>query len=292
MPSAEERRPAPLGLLALAFAAYSLAHLGNNTVLSRGTPGRVLFELQSASGGWIEPVLLRSQVVLGAFLLVIVALGRRSLSELGWRARDLVPGLKLYVGAWCALQLGLAAAAWRASGALAWHPMWSRFGAGAVLGGVLAQAFGHALVEDTAFRGFFLPQLRAHLARFGALRVTLLGTFVALVGSALLFGAAHLPTRLLVKSTGGMALVSEQWGFLSAGLALGLAYLVTRNLFSVIGLHVLLNDPAPLVDVPGTLLNRATLVVFAGTLAIAWLRRRRRERAAPEAAGADVRRAA
>jgi membrane protease YdiL (CAAX protease family) len=274
----EERRPASLRLLVCALAAYSLAHLFNNTVFELGAPRRALTALQSASGGWIEPVLLRSQVVLAAFLAVVVVLGRVRMAELGWRARDLVPGLAVYASAWLVLQLGLAACVLRQGSALAWHPMWARFGAGAVLGGVLAQGLGHALVEDTAFRGFFLPELRARLVRPGTLLAVLALTALAVLGSALLFGLAHLPTRVLVKGSGLAAVLREQGHFLSAGIALGLAYLATRNLFTVIGLHVLLNDPAPAVAVPGTVLNRATLVVFGGVIALSLAGRLRRER--------------
>lgn len=288
----EERRPVGLRLLLAAFAAYSLAQLFNNTVLELEAPRRVLLELQRASNGWIEPVLVRSQVVLVAFLLVIVLFGRKRVSDAGWRARDVVPGLLVYVGAWLVLQLGLVAAVLRQGVALAWHPMWTRFGVGAVLGGVLAQALGHALVEDTAFRGFFLPQLRARLAQPRVKLMAFLFPLIAVLGSALLFGLAHVPTRLLVKGSGLGELVREQGHFLSAGLALGLAYLATRNLFAVVGLHVLLNDPAPLVDVPGTVLNRAVLVVFGGVVVLAAWRRWRAHRSGAEPLEHASRRAA
>jgi CAAX protease family protein len=288
------------GLLAAALAAYSLAHLFNNTVLALPRPKAALLQLQSASGGWIEPVLVRSQVVLAVFLAVVVLFGRRRMADLGWRPRHVLPGLVTYFVAWCGLQLGLVLLVLRQGGELAWHPMWLRFGIGAVAGGVLAQAFGHALVEDTAFRAFFLPELRKRLLG-GRTVLAGLGLLVlALLGSAALFGLAHLPTRLLVMGTSLGELAREQVHFLSAGLALGAAWLATRNLFAVVGLHVLLNDPAPLVDVPGTVLNRAVLVVFGGVVVLASLRRwrlwreRRRAGAPQEADGvrAEPRRAA
>jgi membrane protease YdiL (CAAX protease family) len=287
-------RPVRLRLLLAAFLAYSLAHLFNNTVLELDGPRRALLRLQIASGGWIEPLLVRSQVVLAAFLAVVVGAGRRRLSEVGWRARDLLPGLLVYAGAWAVLQLGLLAAVLRQGVELAWHPMWTRFGLPAVLGGVLAQLLGHALAEDTAFRGFFLPGLRARVLRRGSLLAALGLLALALLGSALLFGLAHVPTLVLVHGADLAELAVSQGHFLSAGLALGLAYLATRNLVAVVGLHVLLNDPAPVVAVPGEVLNRATLVVFAGVVALAFARRARRARRlgiAPEGAP-EARRAA
>ena len=287
MTEAAPRRSASLALLVAAFVAYSLAHLFNNTVLELEGPRRALAHLQIASGGWIEPLLVRSQVVLAAFLAVVVLFGRRPLAALGWRARQLAPGLLVYLGAWGLLQLGLVAAVVRQGHALELHPMWTSFGLPAVLGGVLAQLAGHALVEDTAFRGFFLPELRARLARATSL-LALAFAALALVGSSLLFGLAHLPTLVLVQGTSLAELVARQAHFLSAGLALGLAYLATRNLFAVVGLHVLLNDPAPIVAVPGLVLNRAVLVVFGGVIVLSCvhrlrrLRRRRAQRAASE----------
>jgi len=266
MTSDASDRPASLRLLAAALGAYSLAHLFNNTVLELAGPKHALEALQQWSGGWIEPVLVRSQVVLLAFLAVVVGFGKRRFADVGWRAGSLLPGLATYAGAWLALQLVLVAAVLAKGEPLALHPKWSQLGVAAVLGGVVAQAFGHALVEDTAFRAFFLPELRARAVRVGFALAPYLAVGLALFGSALLFGLAHLPTRALVKSSGWSALLGEQWGFLSAGLALGLAFVVTRNLFVVIGLHVLLNDPAPLVSASGATLNRAVLVVFSAVL--------------------------
>lgn len=271
------RRSASLGLLVAAFVAYSLAHLFNNTVLELDGPRLALQRLQIASGGWIEPLLVRSHVVLLAFLAVVLVLGRQGFGALGWRARQVVPGLLVYLGAWCVLQIGLVLAVVRRDGTLELHPMWTSYGLPAVLGGVLAQLGGHALVEDTAFRGFFLPELRARLARPASL-VALVVTALALVGSSLLFGLAHLPTLVLVHGVGLAELVARQAHFLSAGLALGLAYLATRNLFAVVGLHVLLNDPAPVVAVPGWVLNRAVLIVFGGVILLGFVRRFRRLR--------------
>ncbi|MSR63613.1 MAG: CPBP family intramembrane metalloprotease [Planctomycetes bacterium] len=274
-------RPASLRLLAAALGAYSLAHLFNNSVLELAGPKQALEALQHWSGGWIEPVLVRSQVVLLAFLVVVVGFGKRRFAGLGWRAGNVLPGLVTYVGAWLALQLVLAGAVLAQGQALELHPKWTQLGVAAVLGGVVAQACGHALVEDTAFRAFFLPELRARSVRVGFVLAPLLAVALALFGSALLFGLAHLPTRALVKSSGWSALAAEQWNFLSAGLALGLAFVVTRNLFVVIGLHVLLNDPAPLVSVSAALLNRGVLVVFAGVLVATLLRARAARRRVP-----------
>jgi membrane protease YdiL (CAAX protease family) len=288
------RRPPSLRLIGAALATYSLAHLFNNTVLELPAARHALSQLQIASGGWIEPLLVRSWVVLALFLGVVLGFGRRRFADLGWRARHVVPGLLIYLGAWSTLQLGLVAAVLRQQVALEFHPMWTRFGLPAVLGGVLAQYCGHALVEDTAFRGFVLPALRARVTRRNSLVVVSVLVLFAVVVSALLFGLAHLPTLVLTRGTSVKELVLQQGSFLSAGIALGLAYVATRNLVAVVGLHVLLNDPAPIVAVPGEVLNRATLVVFAGLVVLGFAHRLRRARRLRRAQGAatEVRKAA
>jgi membrane protease YdiL (CAAX protease family) len=281
-------KPASTKLLLAALLAYSLAHLVNNTVLATPAASEALAGLQRVSGGWIEPVLVRSQVVLASFLAVVLLAGRRRFSDLGWRPGLLLPALLGWLGAWLALQLGLAAVELVTGGGLAWHPSWSR-GAGVVLGGVLAQACGHALAADTAFRGFFLPELRGRASDLGGA----LATGLALAGSALLFGLAHLPTRVFVRGSFGVDLAGELWGFFTAGLALGVAYLATRNLFLVVALHVLWNDPAPLVQVPGELLYNMKAVVCASVIASLWLRNRRAVKAGElEREDASLKRAA
>lgn len=272
------RKPASLLLLLSAFAAYSAAHFVNNSLFELPAPRAALLALEAASGGWIEPVLVRSQVVLLAFLFVVLVVGRRRPAEVGWSARKLLPGLATTLGAWVVLQLGLFAWVLRHDQPLELHSSWARVGIAGVLSGVLTQAFGHALVEDTAFRGFFLPALRARFVRPASLLALAGVLLVGVAGSSLLFGLAHLPTRALLKGSGFTDLLGEQWEFYSAGVALGVAFIVTRNLFTVVGLHVLLNAPAPLVQVPGAVLRSAILCVFALVVILSGLRSARKLR--------------
>jgi membrane protease YdiL (CAAX protease family) len=276
MPARPVPEPVPPGLLLAAFGAYSLAHLANQTLLARPDAVRALADVRAASGGWIEPLLVRSQVILAAFLFVVIVLGARGPRDVGWRARHVLPGILVTLGAWAILQLGLALAVLAHGGVLAPHPLWAHRGVVPVLAAVLAQALGHALVEDTAFRGFFLPQLRRRIARPGTL--ALLAAAGALAGSALLFGLAHLPARALVARSDLLALAREQAHFVSAGLALGRGALATRNLFVVVGLHVLLVEPATLVAAPPEWVHRGVLCAFAAVVAgaLAWRVRRRR----------------
>jgi membrane protease YdiL (CAAX protease family) len=267
-------QPAKLLLLLLAFLAYSGAHLLNNTLLA-GAQARVALErLHVASDGWVEPVMVRSLVVLGAFLIAVLWIGRRCAADIGWRSEHVLSGLFTWLGAWLALQIGLVGMKLLAGQPVVWHARWTMLGTGGLLGGALALALFHALAEDTAFRGFFLPELRARFAP----NDTMPGTVLAVVGAALLFGLAHLPTRFLVTGPSGTDLLGEQWGYFTAGVGLGVACLATRNLFAVIALHVLWNAPAPWIQVPGPLLHDVKTCVCAGVILLAWLGNRRQVR--------------
>src|SRR5262245_27648439 len=77
--------PAKVLVLLLAFLAYSGAQLLNDTLLA-GPQGRAVLErMHMASNGWLEPVLVRSLVVLGAFLIAVLWIGRRRAADIGWR---------------------------------------------------------------------------------------------------------------------------------------------------------------------------------------------------------------
>src|SRR5262245_759004 len=267
-------QPAKLLLLLLAFLAYCGAHLLNNTLLAGEQARAALEGLHVASDGWIEPVLVRSLVVLGTFLIAVLWIGRRCAADIGWRSELVLSGLFTWLGAWLALQIGLVGMKLLAGQPVVWHARWTMLGTGGLLGGALAQALGQALAEDTAFRGFFLPELRARFAPDGSMP----GTLLAIIGAALLFGLAHLPTRFLVAGLSGTDMLGEQWGFFTAGVALGVACLATRNVFAVIALHVLWSDPAPWIQVPGPLLHDVKTYVCAGVILLTWNGNRRQVR--------------
>lgn len=246
------------------LAAYCGAHLLNNLVIEGGGLEAGLERLHAASGGLVEPLLIRSWIVLTAFLLVRARVLRRGPVDLGWRRELVLPALRTTVLCWAALQVGLLALAGLRDAPVELHPMWMRRGALAVLGGVLAQALGHALAEETIFRGHFLELLRRREAACGPWRAAAR----AAVASSLLFGLAHLGVRVLVHEVGGLGLLQEQGHFFFAGLAFAVLYLATGNLLLTAALHALVNDPAPLVKASGTTVNGVLLVVLGGLVLV------------------------
>ena len=85
---------------------------------------------------------------------------------------------------------------------------------------LLGLAVGAAAAEEVVFRGVLLRHLEARA-----------GTWVALVVTAVLFGAVHL-TNPAATTWGVTALTIE------AGLSLGAAYVATRSLWLPVGLHL------------------------------------------------------
>ncbi|MEL7978148.1 CPBP family intramembrane glutamic endopeptidase [Isoptericola sp. F-RaC21] len=102
----------------------------------------------------------------------------------------------------------------------------------AVVGPVLAVAVGGAVTEELTFRGFALQALER-----------LLGSWVALALTALMFGLSHLLNPgATVWSTLAIAI--------EAGGLLGAAFLWRRNLWFAIALHVAWNGAVALLGIP------------------------------------------
>jgi uncharacterized protein len=102
----------------------------------------------------------------------------------------------------------------------------------AVVGPVVAVMFGVAVTEELMFRGFALQALER-----------LLGSWVALLVTALFFGLSHL---LNPGATAWSALAIA----IEAGGMLGAAFLWRRNLWFVVGLHLAWNTTVALLGLP------------------------------------------
>ena len=113
---------------------------------------------------------------------------------------------------WFAAVIGVVAAlgAYRVEG---WGSVTSAFA-------LLAAAAAASATEEVVFRGVLLRHLEARA-----------GTWVALVVTAVLFGAMHL-VNPAATTWGAIAIAIE------AGLALGAAYVATRSLWLPVGLHL------------------------------------------------------
>ena len=230
-------------VLALTAVAYAVTSLFVNGVLfQRGQAGAALDWVYSATGGLVNGTLVGGLCVLGTSVFIIVGLGQLRASDIGWRVRDVGSGLLVALALWVIIQ-GAQALLLVFRGDFTLHEAWKQSGPAGVLGGVLGQLLGNALAEETIFRGFFLPQFYLK-----ATRVFRRGTAltIALLGSQLLFAVSHLPNRFFVMGTTGLDILWDQLGLMAAGLVLAAVYLLTRNLFFAVGLHVLQNTPVPI----------------------------------------------
>jgi uncharacterized protein len=102
----------------------------------------------------------------------------------------------------------------------------------AVVGPAVALMCGVAVTEELMFRGFALQAIER-----------LLGSWIALLATALLFGLAHLLNPGATPWT-ALAIAIE------AGGLLGAAFLWRRNLWFVIGLHLAWNTTVALLGLP------------------------------------------
>lgn len=230
-------------VIGLAAVAWTTSAFLVNALLYRGGVGDKLRELHAATGGLIEPTLAGSLLVLLMFGYVVLVAGRLRLADLGWLREDLAPALITFIGFWALMQVVLAVIAITKGGHVTLHPSWQHAGPGPLIGGLLSQVFGNALAEETALRGFFFTQLGLR-----AKNPSRLGSFtVAATGSAVLFAVAHIPNRLLVKNVPIGHLVTDQVQLVIAGLLFALVFVLTRNLFTTVGLHALANDAVPAV---------------------------------------------
>ncbi len=146
------------------------------------------------------------------YLLYVRHVEHRAATELAaaHAARELAAGIFAGAGIFSLVMLVLVSGGWyRATGTNPWS---------GALAPLLAAA-GAAYVEELVMRGILFRNLEA-----------LLGSWLALAGTALLFGLAHLANPNATVAT-AVALALE------AGVLLGAAYMLTRRLWLAIGLH-------------------------------------------------------
>jgi membrane protease YdiL (CAAX protease family) len=210
----------------------------------------------------VEPTLPGSLAGFALFALIVFGIGGLRGRDVGWKAAAIGPAVLVTLGVWLAMQVVFVVMALRDGTPLALHEAWTVRGAGYVLGGLLAQLLGNALVEETEFQGFFLRQF-FHKAKRGSGELVALA--LALIGSPSLFALVHVPNRVFIKGLTGQDLLTDLAGTAVLGLLFAVVYLVTGNLFVSVGIHALRNAPTPLVQAPD---GRADAVWFGLTVAL------------------------
>lgn len=108
---------------------------------------------------------------------------------------------------------------------------------GYFIGEMLGQILGNSFLEETLFRGFLLVQIylcfkknRSHTSRI----------IYAMLISQSIFAAIHIPNRIYSGLT-GIEFVYDFIILVILGVIFSLIYILTKNLFFVIGVHSLMN---------------------------------------------------
>lgn len=221
--------------------------------------------LPDATAGWLTPTLLAGWILLGLTGLLLLGLAQLRPDDLGLRKTDVLPALLLALALWACIQIGNLVAAVLAQGSPAVHSGWEARGVGGVLGGLAAQLFGSALAEETLFRGFLLSQIHLLLARRHRQGVALGGAVLLSQG---LFALSHLPNRLVMGTPAG-SLAGDLLMLFFVGVVFAMLFVVTRNLFLVVGVHALGNAPVLLWEGSG---GQSSMVLLAVTtiLMLVW----------------------
>ena len=213
-------------------------------------PASISTQLHLATNGWINenlPVFVPlTLVIIGG---MVMAWGGQRLSDLGLRAGWAVRLALLLLAGWGMMQAIALIAALASGMGIALHPAWDKYGAGTLLGLLIAMVLGTAPFEDGLFRGYVLPQLNFLLG--GRIAGETGRVIAALLICAVIFALWHLPTILLNRSDIAPGAVAGALAYMMlGGVMLGLLYLRTGRLEVVIAAHALVNAPTMVVASP------------------------------------------
>lgn len=205
--------------------------------------------------------------------IVLFRVGRLRPSDVGWSVASCGRAMLVTLGFWVAMQPGLALFTLVKREELQWNDAWSLWGPGYLLGTLLSQLLGNALLEETLYRGFLLPQF--YLKTSGVCRKSV-ALALAVLGSTLLFALTHLPDQIIFRGRSVDDLLVPQCKLILQGLSYCAVYLVTRNIFVAVGLHSLFNQPARLLPVPFSPGVEMVWYSLVAILLLAWPLARRR----------------
>ncbi len=207
-----------------------------------------------ATSGWINVTLTVN--LIGLLLEVVILLciiGGLSLRDVGIRKEKLVSGLIGTLLFWISIHVLDFIMTFISNEEITFnqdlftHP-------NVVLGGFFGQIFGNALLEEIVFRGFLFVQILLLLTKHYKLKSPL---FIAMLLSQSIFAIIHIPNRIY-SGLVGMEYVYDFIQLVILGVIFSLIYVLTKNLFFVIGIHALLNEPPMLLD--SSFANFSTLI--------------------------------
>lgn len=175
--------------------------------------------------------------------IIILRCGKLCFYDLGLKKNKLFIAIIAMLTLWIFIQLLNAIITLIISEKLIINSDWNKHGASIMLGNFIAQIFGNCFFEELAFRGFLLIQIckkfKGEKSKF----------FTCVVGSQIIFALIHIPNRI----SSGMNVVNILISLIAVliiGVLFAITYLVTDNIFLVIGIHALWNTPLLVFDGP------------------------------------------
>ncbi len=206
-------------------------------------PGPFFDPISKATFNLIDPTLQANLLNILIFSLIVFGWGKLHPSDVGLEWHKLAQGLSLTVLIWLIVQAIILLINWD-NGDIHLDPIWSKYGVTTVLGGLIAQLAGNALIEEIEFRGFYLRQFYLKLKipderwRVGWAAILMAGLFVL----------SHIPSQIYYRFSLSEMLISFASLFF-LGLILALIYLLSGNLFFTIGIHALMNQPTLITEI-------------------------------------------
>jgi len=255
-------RPVPMWLMILAVVLYLAMSWFANQV---STPSSWFPGLPTASGHVITPTFLNYVPMFIIMGLLLVLVGRLRCNDLGLIRQRFLSGLAWVICTWVVVQLFVVLFQ---QGAVSIDPSWDDLVVKKISLLVTGQLLANALYEELFWRAFLISQLVLLMTRVMKLRM---GTALAwaIIISSVLFALSHIPNDLLY----GRAIPQGQFDRLLAGIIFGSLFLLSNNIFLVIGLHGLVNKPLFLFQDSG---GEKDLIFFVPLVVLAILAIRRR----------------
>jgi hypothetical protein len=202
--------------------------------------------LSSATGGIVDGTLVGGvtlQLIL--FPILLFWLGRLRPKDVGLDLTRLLPAIPLTVLIWIACQVLHIAILLLMAKPIEVNPAWGSENWRFALSDWLGQLFGNCPFEEVLFRGFLLPQCLLLAMHWLPESKRWKHLTIAMLLSQGLFAFGHVIFNM--KNPEGQWLLIAQFVF---GLLFAAVYLRTGNLFLAIGIHALINNPAPLLSDP------------------------------------------
>jgi len=204
------------------------------------SPGEILRSISVATGFLINGTLLNSLgfvFIIGTLFWKVAGLQCRDLAI--DRSKLLFAILWITI-AWSCVQF---LATINGDGGFTLDPSWQT-DAISKIGRLIGQMFGNALWEEIFWRAFLLSQLTILLQRrWGYQRWS--SVLIAIVVSQVLFALAHIPNDIAIGRS-LHEILDGQIPRLILGLMFAILFLLSNNLFLVVGLHALHNAPISL----------------------------------------------